>query len=48
MNKNIYGRGATILTDGNSVEIKTGSWKNRHPVHSKEKCKNCMLMTLLF
>lgn len=39
----IYGRGATILKDGNSIEVKTGAWKNRYPIHSKEKCKNCML-----
>lgn len=43
MSKKIYGRGASILTDGNSIEVKTGSWKNRAPLHSKEKCKNCML-----
>jgi len=43
MSKNIYGRGATILTSGNSTDVKTGSWKNKYPIHSKEKCKNCML-----
>lgn len=43
MNKEIYGRGAAILTDGNSLKVKTGAWKNRYPEHSKEKCKNCML-----
>lgn len=43
MSKNIYGRGATILTSGNSIDVKTGSWKNKYPIHSKEKCKNCML-----
>lgn len=41
--KNIYGRGAAILTSGNSTLVKTGSWKNKAPLHSKEKCKNCML-----
>lgn len=42
MNKKIYGRGASILTSGNSVEVKTGAWKNRKPIHLKDKCKNCM------
>mgnify|MGYP003297489015 FL=1 len=36
------GFGGNILKDGNSVEFKTGSWRNKYPVHSKEKCKNCM------
>lgn len=43
MKNNIYGRGATILTNGNSLDIKTGAWKSREPIHIKEKCKNCML-----
>lgn len=43
MDKKIYGRGAAILTSGNSVEVKTGAWKNKFPVHLDEKCKNCML-----
>lgn len=42
MDKKIYGRGASILTSGNSVKIKTGAWKNRKPIHLKDKCKNCM------
>lgn len=41
--KKEFGRGASILKDGNSEEFKTGDWKTRYPVHSKEKCKNCML-----
>lgn len=41
--KNIKGRGATILTSGNSIQVKTGTWKNRTPIHLNEKCKNCML-----
>lgn len=32
-----------ILKSGNSEEFKTGDWRNRHPVHNKEKCRNCML-----
>ena len=36
------GFGGNILEDGNSVKFKTGSWKNKYPVHYKEKCKNCM------
>ena len=43
MDKKIYGRGAAILTSGNSTQVKTGAWKNKFPVHSDEKCKNCML-----
>ena len=43
MDKKNIGRGATILTSGNSKNFKTGSWKNRYPSHSKEKCKNCMM-----
>lgn len=43
MDKKIYGRGAAILTSGNSAQVKTGAWKNKFPVHSDEKCKNCML-----
>ena len=42
MDKKIYGRGASILTSGNSVEVKTGAWKNKKPIHLKDKCKNCM------
>jgi pyruvate ferredoxin oxidoreductase delta subunit len=42
MDKKIYGRGATILTSGNSTQVKTGDWKNRKPIHLKDKCKNCM------
>ena len=36
------GFGGNILKDGNSMEFKTGSLKNKYPVHDKEKCKNCM------
>lgn len=32
-----------ILDDGNSSDFKTGDWKNQEPIHSKEKCKHCML-----
>lgn len=34
---------SNILKDGNSLEFKTGDWKNRRPVNDKEKCKNCMM-----
>ena len=37
------GFGGNILEDGNSVKFKTGSWKNKYPVHYKEKCKQCGL-----
>lgn len=35
---------AGIITEaGNSLKVKTGDWRNRYPVHIKEKCTNCML-----
>ncbi len=37
------GLGGTILKDGNSIKFKTGSWKSRYPVHSRDLCKSCML-----
>ena len=36
------GFGGTVLKDGNSLEFKTGSWRNKYPVHNSEKCINCM------
>lgn len=41
--KKKYSLGGIILKDGNSVEFKTGDWKNKYPYHDKEKCKNCMM-----
>lgn len=41
--KKEFGRGATILKSGNSLEFKTGDWKTRYPVHNKDLCKNCMM-----
>lgn len=38
-----YTLAGAIDKDGNSINLKTGDWKNRHPVHLKDKCKNCML-----
>ena len=40
--KKKYSLGGIILKDGNSVEFKTGDWKNKYPYHDKEKCKNCI------
>ena len=37
---------SNILKDGNAMHFKTGSWRNKTPIHSKEKCKNCMLCVL--
>ena len=34
---------SNILKDGNAIKFKTGSWRNKTPIHNKEKCKNCML-----
>ena len=34
---------AHILKDGNSLEFKTGNWRNKTPMHNKDKCKNCMM-----
>lgn len=41
-----YNLAGTIAKDGNSLEVKTGAWKNKYPIHDKEKCKNCMLCVL--
>ena len=35
-----------ILESGNSIKFKTGDWKNRKPIHLKDKCKNCMICIL--
>jgi pyruvate ferredoxin oxidoreductase delta subunit len=35
--------GSNILKDGNSIEVKTGDWKNRRPIHLVDKCKHCMM-----
>ncbi len=35
--------GSNILKDGNSIEVITGDWRNRKPIHIREKCTNCML-----
>ncbi|MNI50117.1 Pyruvate synthase subunit PorD [compost metagenome] len=32
-----------ITEDGNSLNLRTGDWRSRYPVHLKDKCKNCML-----
>ncbi len=34
---------SNILRDGNSVDFKTGNWRNKTPIVDKEKCKNCMM-----
>lgn len=35
-----------ILENGNSEKFNTGEWRNKKPVHSKDKCKNCMMCVL--
>ncbi|MFA5793647.1 MAG: 4Fe-4S binding protein [Candidatus Brocadiia bacterium] len=35
--------GSVIVTPGNSVEYKTGSWRNARPIHDKDKCANCLI-----
>lgn len=35
--------GSNITKDGNSMEVLTGEWKNKKPIHDKDKCKNCMM-----
>jgi pyruvate ferredoxin oxidoreductase delta subunit len=35
--------GSNILEDGNSKYVLTGDWRNRRPVHIREKCTNCMM-----
>ena len=38
---------AGIITEsGNSEKFNTGEWRNKKPVHDKEKCKNCMMCIL--
>ena len=37
---------SNILKDGNALKFKTGSWRNKTPIHDKEKCKNCLLCAL--
>lgn len=37
-----FGLGGAVLKDGNSLRFKTGDWKSKYPVHSKDLCKNCM------
>lgn len=32
-----------IKEDGNSLNLATGDWRIRYPVHLKDKCKHCML-----
>ncbi len=38
-----YSMAGMITKDGNSLDLKTGAWRRRHPVHNKDLCKNCML-----
>ena len=35
-----------IFESGNSEKFNTGEWRNKKPIHSKEKCKNCMMCIL--
>ena len=38
---------AGIITEsGNSEKFNTGEWRNKRPVHDKEKCKHCMMCIL--
>lgn len=38
---------AGIITEsGNSEKFNTGEWRNKRPIHDKEKCKNCMMCIL--
>ncbi|MNO96697.1 Pyruvate synthase subunit PorD [compost metagenome] len=43
MNNKNYTIGSIITEDGNSLNLKTGDWRNAYPVHKKDACKNCML-----
>lgn len=38
--------GGMILEDGNSENFNTGEWRNKKPIHDKDKCKNCMMCVL--
>ena len=35
-----------ILDNGNSEKFNTGEWRNKKPIHVKEKCKHCMMCIL--
>ena len=38
---------AGIITEsGNSEKFNTGEWRNKRPVHDKEKFKHCMMCIL--
>ena len=38
---------AGIITEsGNSEKFNTGEWRNKRPIHDKEKCKHCMMCIL--
>lgn len=41
--KDVSKLGANILQDGNSLDFRTGDWKNKTPIHLKDKCKHCMM-----
>ena len=43
MEKELSKFSSNILKDGNAANFKTGSWRNKTPIHNSEKCKNCML-----
>jgi len=32
-----------ITEDGNSEKFNTGEWRNKKPLHLKDKCKHCMM-----
>lgn len=38
--------GGKILRGGSAHEYQTGDWRNVRPIHSKEKCINCMICWL--
>ncbi|MDY6844436.1 MAG: 4Fe-4S binding protein [Thermodesulfobacteriota bacterium] len=35
--------GTAILEPGSSEAYHTGGWRDYRPIHSKEKCTNCLL-----
>jgi len=35
--------GGKIIKAGNSMDYKTGSWRNKKPVRDVKKCTNCLI-----
>ena len=45
-NKEKFSFAGIITESGNSEKFNTGEWRNKKPIHIKEKCKHCMMCIL--